>query len=126
MSTGRIPAITFTEKAATEIKERLVKRLAGDPEIRESIERAWVSTNDGFCTRLLQEHAEAASLDAVDLDESHQREAIVPPVEVVDAARGPVLKISACIPKDDQAAVGTEVDLHIAQIVERHVQRTSA
>ena len=32
---GRILAITFTEKAAAEIKERLVKRFAGRPELRE-------------------------------------------------------------------------------------------
>ncbi len=55
-------AVTFTEKAATEIKQRLVTRFAEQPEIRERIERAWVSTIDGFCTRLLQENAIAAGL----------------------------------------------------------------
>jgi ATP-dependent helicase/nuclease subunit A len=59
---GRILAITFTEKAATEIKQRLVKRFAGRPELREKLERAWVTTIDAFCTRLLQEHAIAAGL----------------------------------------------------------------
>src|SRR5579862_5360752 len=57
-----ILAITFTEKAATEIKQRLVERFAGQPGLRESIERAWVSTIDGFCARLLQGHAIAAGL----------------------------------------------------------------
>jgi ATP-dependent exoDNAse (exonuclease V) beta subunit len=58
----RIMAITFTEKAATEIKQRLIDRFANSPEHRESIERAWVSTIDGFCARLLQEHAIAAEI----------------------------------------------------------------
>jgi ATP-dependent helicase/nuclease subunit A len=59
---SRILAITFTEKAATEIKERLIKRFENSPEHRESIERAWVSTIDGFCARLLQENAIAAGV----------------------------------------------------------------
>src|SRR5438309_10623444 len=53
---GRILAITFTEKAATEIKARLITRFAGRQEFREAIERAWVSTIDGFCTSLLREN----------------------------------------------------------------------
>ncbi len=58
----RILAITFTEKAATEIKQRLIKRFAANAELRESIERAWVSTIHGFCARLLRENAIAAGL----------------------------------------------------------------
>src|SRR6266404_5727436 len=58
----RILAITFTEKAATEIKERLIGRFAQQPELREAIERAWVSTIHGFCSRLLRENAIAAGL----------------------------------------------------------------
>ncbi|HLX42990.1 MAG TPA: UvrD-helicase domain-containing protein [Bryobacteraceae bacterium] len=58
----RILAITFTEKAATEIKERLIKRFAHMPDLREQIERAWVSTIHGFCARLLRENAIAAGL----------------------------------------------------------------
>jgi len=59
---SRILAITFTEKAATEIKERLIKRFENSPEHQEPIERAWVSTIDGFCARLLQENAIAAGI----------------------------------------------------------------
>src|ERR1035437_233188 len=59
---SRILAITFTEKAATEIKERLINRFANSPEHREAIERAWVSTIDGFCPRLVQESAIAAGI----------------------------------------------------------------
>jgi ATP-dependent helicase/nuclease subunit A len=59
---ARILAITFTEKAATEIKARLIKRFHAKPELRESIERAWVSTIHGFCARLLRENAIEAGL----------------------------------------------------------------
>ncbi len=59
---SRILAITFTEKAATEIKERLIDRFSHSPERREAIERAWVSTIDGFCSRLLEENAVAAGI----------------------------------------------------------------
>src|SRR5579883_1314540 len=53
---ARILAITFTEKAAAEIKKRLGSRL------KASIGRAWVATIDGFCARLLRENAIAAGL----------------------------------------------------------------
>jgi ATP-dependent exoDNAse (exonuclease V) beta subunit len=59
---SRILAITFTEKAATEIKQRLIQRFASNSEAREAIERAWVSTIHGFCARLLRENAIAAGL----------------------------------------------------------------
>ena len=59
---ARVLAITFTEKAATEIKQRLISRFTARPELREAIERAWVSTIHGFCARLLRENAIAAGL----------------------------------------------------------------
>jgi ATP-dependent exoDNAse (exonuclease V) beta subunit len=59
----RLLAITFTEKAATEIKQRLVNAFADNPSVRESIERAYVSTIHAFCTRLLKENAIAAGID---------------------------------------------------------------
>lgn len=58
---GRILAITFTEKAATEIRKRLTKEFepdfADNAELRRGLERAPVSTVHGLCTRLLKEHA---------------------------------------------------------------------
>ncbi len=59
----RILAITFTDKAATEIKQRLGQRFAKRADLREGIERAPVSTVHGFCMRLLQENALEAGLD---------------------------------------------------------------
>ena len=63
ISPQRILAITFTEKAATEIRQRLAKEFAGQAEIREQVERAYVSTVHGFCARLLRENPIAAGLD---------------------------------------------------------------
>jgi ATP-dependent helicase/nuclease subunit A len=60
---AQILAITFTERAANQIKTRLVTAFANEPELREAIERAYVSTIHGFCARLLREHAIAAGLD---------------------------------------------------------------
>jgi ATP-dependent helicase/nuclease subunit A len=62
MDPGRILAITFTEKAATEMKRRLDERFAHRPDLREKIETAWLSTIDAFCARLLGEHAISAGL----------------------------------------------------------------
>jgi ATP-dependent exoDNAse (exonuclease V) beta subunit len=59
----KILAITFTEKAATNIKRRLADRFAGDAERRRAIERAPVSTIHSFCTSILREHAIAAGVD---------------------------------------------------------------
>jgi len=59
----RILAITFTDKAATEIKDRLAQEFSDDPGLRIQIERAYVSTVHGFCSRLLREHAIEAGLD---------------------------------------------------------------
>ena len=59
---ARILAVTFTEKAATEIKQRLIDRFRGRADLREGMERAWVSTIHGFCARLLREHAIAAGI----------------------------------------------------------------
>jgi ATP-dependent helicase/nuclease subunit A len=59
----RILAITFTEKAAGEIKRRLVERFASEVSRRREIEQAYVSTIHAFCARLLRENAIAAGVD---------------------------------------------------------------
>ena len=60
-----ILAITFTEKAAQEIKSRLVKHFIdrGNDELRRRVERAQVSTIHGFCNGVLSEFALDAGLD---------------------------------------------------------------
>jgi ATP-dependent helicase/nuclease subunit A len=59
----RILAITFTEKAANNIREKLAHAFHDRTEIRGRLERAYVSTVHGFCARLLKENAIFAGID---------------------------------------------------------------
>jgi ATP-dependent exoDNAse (exonuclease V) beta subunit len=59
----RILAITFTEKAACNMRAKLAKAFAGDAALRGKLERAYVSTVHGFCARLLRENAIFAGID---------------------------------------------------------------
>jgi ATP-dependent helicase/nuclease subunit A len=79
----RVLAFTFTEKAATEIKNRLIDRLKDNSDARAQMERAWVSTMHGFCARLLREYAIAAGIDPqfVVLDEQQAAEELADAVE---------------------------------------------
>ncbi|MHB8656651.1 MAG: UvrD-helicase domain-containing protein [Solirubrobacteraceae bacterium] len=62
---GAILTITFTEKAAAELRERIRRRLheLGGHEAARATEGAYISTIHGFCARLLRTHALAAGLD---------------------------------------------------------------
>ncbi|MDP1846178.1 MAG: UvrD-helicase domain-containing protein [Solirubrobacteraceae bacterium] len=62
---SRILAITFTERAAGELRARVRQRFVelGRRDAARETEAAWVSTIHGFCTRLLRAHAIAAGLD---------------------------------------------------------------
>ena len=77
----RILAITFTEKAARHIKDKLAESFREAPELRRQLEQAHVSTIHGFCTRLLRENSIAASLD--------------PEFQVLDARRSTILQRQA-------------------------------
>jgi len=59
----RILSITFTEKAAANMRQKLAKQFHDDAKLRASLERAWVSTVHGFCSRLLKENAVFAGID---------------------------------------------------------------
>jgi ATP-dependent exoDNAse (exonuclease V) beta subunit len=60
-----ILAITFTERAAGELRERVSERLLalGEREAAHDAAAAFVSTFHGFCARLLRGHALLAGLD---------------------------------------------------------------
>ncbi len=57
--------ITFTEKAAGEIKERIRSALRAEGMLEEAlkVDSAWVSTIHGMCSRILREHALEVGLD---------------------------------------------------------------
>jgi hypothetical protein len=62
---GAILALTFTEKAAGELAERLRRRLLelGEAEHARAVDAAWIGTIHGFCARLLRSQPLAAGLD---------------------------------------------------------------
>jgi ATP-dependent helicase/nuclease subunit A len=62
---GRILAITFTERAAAELRGRVRARLLelGEREAARDTEGAAIGTFHGFCARLLRTHALTAGLD---------------------------------------------------------------
>src|SRR5688500_12563726 len=61
----RILAITFTEKAAAELRARVRSRFLAveRPDAARDAEAAWISTIHGFCSKLLRRHALAAGID---------------------------------------------------------------
>ena len=74
---GAILTITFTEKAAAELRDRIRRRLRelGADDAARATEGAYISTIHGFCARVLRSHALAAGLDPrfVVLDEPEAR-----------------------------------------------------
>jgi ATP-dependent exoDNAse (exonuclease V) beta subunit len=62
---AQVLAITFTDKAAGELRSRVRARLLelGEREAARDTEAAWIMTFHGFCARVLRAHAVAAGLD---------------------------------------------------------------
>jgi len=58
----RILALTFTEKAAAEMKTRIADRLAAGRYLRE-LEQAPIATYHSFCSRVLRDYAPVIGLD---------------------------------------------------------------
>ncbi|HEU4974611.1 MAG TPA: UvrD-helicase domain-containing protein [Baekduia sp.] len=75
---GRILAITFTDKAAGELRSRVRARFVelGARDRARDLEAAWISTFHGLCARILRAHAVRAGLDPSFrvLDESEARD----------------------------------------------------
>jgi ATP-dependent exoDNAse (exonuclease V) beta subunit len=60
-----ILVITYTERAAGELRGRIRKRLheLGRHDLERELDAAWISTIHGFCHRLLKAHPFAAGID---------------------------------------------------------------
>ena len=65
LAVPEILCITFTDKAAGEMKQRVARRFQslGLEQQRQEAEFAYISTIDSFCSRLLRENALEAGLD---------------------------------------------------------------
>jgi len=102
-------AITFTEKAAAEMKSRLAAELerAGRTSVREDVEAAAISTIHAFCSRLLREFAVEAGVDpafrVLDevVSEARRREALDEFVAELAASDPAELNALAELPGDD-------------------------
>jgi ATP-dependent helicase/nuclease subunit A len=83
LDVGSILVITYTERAAAELRGRIRARLAdlGRPELIRELDSAWISTIHGFCLRLLKQYPFAAGLD--------------PRFRVLDESQGAVLRVEA-------------------------------
>jgi ATP-dependent helicase/nuclease subunit A len=96
VAVGSVLALTFTEKAASELRERVRRRFTalGDDEHAREAEAAWIGTIHGFCARVLRARPLAAGLDPrfVVLDEAAARrladQAYDEALEAWAAARG--------------------------------------
>ena len=75
-----ILVITYTEKAAGELRSRIRAGLIerGRPDLARELDGAWISTIHGFCHRLLRSHPFAAGVD--------------PRFRVLDESQGRVLR----------------------------------
>lgn len=60
-----LPTVTFTEKAAGELAERIRRTLneRGRSDAARALAEAWISTIHGMCARILRKHAFAAGID---------------------------------------------------------------
>jgi ATP-dependent exoDNAse (exonuclease V) beta subunit len=65
VAVGGILALTFTEKAAGELRERVRRRFValGEAERARETDAAWIGTIHGFCARVLRARPLAAGLD---------------------------------------------------------------
>ena len=109
----RILAITFTERAAGELRERVRARLLelGEREAARDTEAAFVGTFHGFCARLLRAHPLVAGLDPGVRDPRRgprraAARARVPGARCASSSTGSAPRRSTCSPPTAPIACG--------------------
>jgi DNA helicase-2/ATP-dependent DNA helicase PcrA len=121
VDTSRVLAVTFTNKAAEEMRGRAVALLAGRPL------RAWMSTFHAFCVRLLRREAAAAGLPPGFLvyDEDDQLSAVREAMRALDLSEKlhPPRRLLSRISARKNAARDRPGDEEGASLVSRVAER---
>lgn len=93
----RIAAVTFTEKAAGELKRRIREALheEGRKDDARRVPDAWVATIHGLCRRILREHALEVGMDP-EARVLSQHEALMLASEAMESA------IQACVDEQEE------------------------
>ena len=65
LDVGSLLAITYTDRAAGELRSRIAARLRerGRPDLARELDMGWISTIHGFCRRVLSQYTVAAGVD---------------------------------------------------------------
>lgn len=93
-----LPTVTFTEKAAGELAERIRRTLNAQNrgDAARALGEAWISTIHGMCARILRKHAFAAGIDP-QFTVLDQVEASVLEAEALKRAFGERVESDGCV-----------------------------
>ncbi len=122
VDSGRVLAVTFTNKAAGEMRARAEALLDGRPL------RAWMSTFHSFCVRLLRREAAAAGLDPGFLiyDEDDQLAAVREAMRALDLSEKlhpPRRMLSRISARKNSGRAGEDEDGYASDLTTRVMER---
>ena len=104
---GQILSVTFTNKAALEMKERVSKLLGGAP-----VEGWWLGTFHAICARMLRRHAEIVGLTSsftiIDQDDAVRLVKQICEAENIDTKKWPPRVILGVIERWKDRALGPD------------------